>query len=408
MSNTTAMSDIIEKTKVFVTDLLTNTLDPKHLYHNLKHTQRVVKSTKELLDAHDLDVEDQEVLLLTAWLHDSGYTEGTADHEERSCSIATDFLTKEGYPSIKIKKVLACIRATKRYYEPKNVQEQIIRDADSSHFGQKSYLETADYLREELSLLGIKDYSNKEWRNANIAMFKTEHQFYTDYATKYWLPTKEKNLKTLLNDKKLEKEIAKKESLKAKYKSESPDRGIQTLFRVTLKNHLTLSDIADTKANILLSVNAIIISLVLSNLITKLDNPSNAYLIYPTVLFIFFSMVSMILAVLATRPNVTSGQFTKEDVKNKKVNLLFFGNFHKMKLDEYQWAIQELVKDKEYIYSSLTKDLYFLGLVLNRKYKILRWTYTIFMIGIIVSVIAFAVAFRFFGPDRSAEIGMFF
>lgn len=105
----------------------------------------------------------------------------------------------------------------------------------------------------------------------------------------------------------------------------------------------------------------------------------------------------MILAVLATRPNITSGEFTKEDVKNKKVNLLFFGNFHKMKLDDYQWAINELIKDKEYVYSSLTKDLYFLGLVLNRKYKILRWTYTIFIIGIIVSVFAYAMAFKFYG-----------
>lgn len=208
-------------------------------------------------------------------------------------------------------------------------------------------------------------------------------------------------MKKIEKEQKTEKEIAKKESIKAKYKSESPDRGIQTLFRVTLKNHLTLSDIADTKANILLSVNAIIISVVLSNLIPKLDNPSNAYLIYPTVIFVSFSVVSMVLAVLATRPNVTSGQFTKEDVKNKKVNLLFFGNFHKMKLPDYEWAIQELVKDKEYIYTSLTKDLYFLGLVLNRKYNILRTTYTIFIIGIVVSVISFALAFHF-SPERIA------
>ena len=108
----------------------------------------------------------------------------------------------------------------------------------------------------------------------------------------------------------------------------------------------------------------------------------------------------MVLSVLATRPNITSGRFTKEDVEQKRVNLLFFGNFHKMKLEEYEWALQELIKDKEYVYSSLTKDLYYLGLVLNRKYKILRITYTIFMLGMIISVIAFGVAFRFFGPDQ--------
>ena len=105
----------------------------------------------------------------------------------------------------------------------------------------------------------------------------------------------------------------------------------------------------------------------------------------------------MVLAVIATRPNVTRGEFTKEDVINKTVNLTFFGNFHKMELSQFQWAIDELLKDRDYVYSSLTKDLYFLGKVLHRKYGILRWTYTIFVIGIVVSIIAFAVSFAMTG-----------
>ncbi|MEM7382054.1 MAG: Pycsar system effector family protein, partial [Bacteroidota bacterium] len=389
-----------EKAESFVTEILENQLDPKFLYHNLRHTQRVVKSTKELLNSHNLGSKEQEILLLATWLHDTGYTKGSANHEEKSCEIAKEFLGGLQYQKEAQEDICNLIMATKRFYKPQNLAEEIIRDADASHLGKNTYHETSAYLRDELALLDIKSYSEKAWRNANIDMFEKEHRFYTSYAQEQWGPGKEKNLKQLLKDKKTEKDIAKKEALKAKYKSESPDRGIQTLFRVTLKNHLTLSDIADTKANILLSVNAIILSIAISNLIPKLDNPSNQYLIYPTAIFIFFSVVSMILAVLATRPNVTGGKFTKEDVNNKKVNLLFFGNFHKMKLDEYEWAITELVKDKDYIYSSLTKDLYFLGLVLNRKYKILRYTYTIFIIGITISVIAFAIAFRYFGPER--------
>ena len=81
----------------------------------------------------------------------------------------------------------------------------------------------------------------------------------------------------------------------------------------------------------------------------------------------------------------------------KKVNLLFFGNFHQMNLDDFEWGISEMMTDRDYLYGSLTKDLYFLGLVLNRKYKILRLTYTVFMLGIILSVIAFAVSFYFQG-----------
>jgi len=398
------MSNILDSTQQFVVDLLTNQLDNKFLYHNLRHTQRVVKSTKQLLESCSLSVQDKEVLLLVAWLHDTGYTKGTKDHEESSCEIAQDFLTKEGYEQNEIEKIKSCIRATKWNATPNNEMDKIIRDADSSHFAQSSYLETSDLLREELKLLGIKNHSQKEWLDLNIQVFRTDHQYYTDYAKENWLKKKDKNLRKLIKERKSEKKLAKKEKLKAQFKSESPDRGIQTLYRVTLKNHITLSDIADTKANILLSVNAIIISLALSNLIPKLDNPSNDYLIYPTVIFVFFSVVSMILAVLATRPNVTSGEFTKDDVKNKNVNLLFFGNFHKMALSEYEWAIQEMLKDKDYIYTSLTKDLYFLGIVLNRKYSLLRWTYTIFMIGMILSVVAFAISFKFFGPDRKLNL----
>jgi len=188
-----------------------------------------------------------------------------------------------------------------------------------------------------------------------------------------------------------------KAKYKAQYKNESPERGIQTFYRVALRNHIKLSDIADTKANILLSVNAIIISLVLANLISSLDN--NAYLIYPTAIFVLSCVISMILSIIATRPNVTSGEFTKEDVENQEVNLTFFGNFHKMELEDFEWAIRELLKDKKYVYKSLTKDLYFLGIVLERKYRILRITYTVFMVGIIVSVITFAVALKTNGKD---------
>jgi len=394
------MSDIIIKTEEFVNSLLTDKLDAKYLYHNLKHTQRVVKSTKELLSFYKLEKEEEEALVLAAWLHDTGYTMGSKNHEKNSCTIASNFLEKQGCNKILIEKVSNYIMATRRYYEPQNLAEEIIRDADASHFAKKSYLETSDALKDELEQLNIASYSTKEWCNENIKMFKKEHRFYTAYAKENWQEEKQKNLKKIIKEKKAEKDIAKKEALKAKYKSESPDRSVQTLFRVTLKNHLKLSDIADTKANILLSVNAIVISLALSNLIPKLDNPSNDYLIYPTLIFIVSSIISMVLSILATRPNVTSGQFTKEDVNEKRVNLLFFGNFHKMKLSDYEWAINELTKDKEYVYSSLTKDLYFLGKVLDRKYKILWWTYTIFMVGMIISVVAFGIAFKFYGSDR--------
>ncbi len=398
------MSTLVSKAKDFATNKLTSNEGAKYLYHNLRHTQRVVESTLELIEGEKVDDNNAEQLLVAAWFHDLGYTVSYNDHEEHSCQFAKEFLTKNDCTSKFIESVCSLIMATVSDYEPKNNLEKIIRDADSSHFAVKSFMATSELLREELASIVGKNHSIADWREENIRLLRTNHRFYTKYALENWQEGKDKNIKRLVKAKKKNKKLIKKESLKAQFKGELPDRGIQTLYRVTLQNHLKLSDIADTKANILLSVNAIIISMALANLIPKLDNPSNDYLIYPTFIFIVFSVVSMVMSILATKPNVTSGQFTEEEVTSKKVNLLFFGNFHKMKLAEYEWAMAELIKDKDYIYSSLTKDLYFLGIVLERKYRLLRWTYTIFMTGIVLSVIVFGIALKFYGPERLIEL----
>lgn len=393
------MSTLIEKSEAYVQQLLTEELPSNCIYHNLTHTKRVFKSTKEIIDGSGLSKEESEILLLAALFHDVGYIYGAENHEIKSVELASKFLKENGASDHQIAKIGECIKATQFSAEPKTELEKIIRDADASHFAKDYFQEASEFLRLEWKMQGCADYSKRKWLTENIDLLRNKHQYLSQYAMEHWTPKKEENLQLMIqesealaNEKALQK---KKESkkLKEKMKAIDPEKAIQSVFRVTLRNHIKLSDIADTKANILLSVNAIIISIALSNLIPKLDNPSNAYLIIPTLIFTISTVTSIVLSVLATRPNVTSGKFTKEDVQNKKVNLLFFGNFHKMSLEEYDWAMNEMINDKQYIYSSLTKDLYFLGLVLQRKYKILRLTYSIFMSGIIISVVAFAISF---------------
>lgn len=398
------MSSLIEKTDTFVSALLEKQLPSTCIYHNYVHAKRVYKSTKEIAEHSQLNVADMEAILVAALLHDIGYIEGRENHEETSIKLATPFLEKEGVSSETIDKITQAIRATKMDATPETLLDKILRDADASHFAKDYFEEASEYLRQELRIQEIADYSLEDWRKCNIEMFTTQHHYYTPYAIEHWKPIKDTNLLNMLAEQKEIKKAKKKEKLKAKLKDESPEKGVQSMFRITLRNHIKLSDIADTKANILLSVNAIIISLALSSLIPKLDNPDNAYLIFPTITLVIFSVIAMTLSVLATRPNVTSGKFTREDVSQKKVNLLFFGNFHKMELSEFEWAINEMMQDKDYIYSALTKDLYFLGKVLDRKYKILRFTYTVFIIGIIVSVAMFAIFFKVQDPEETGKI----
>src|SRR5690606_33523981 len=160
--------------------------------------------------------------------------------------------------------------------------------------------------------------------------------------------------------------------------------------RLTSDNHLELSGLADGKANILISVNAIIISVILSVLLRRLE--VDTHLTIPTIIFLLFSLTTIVISIQATRPKVSSGTFSREDILNKKTNLLFFGNFHRASLKEYEWGMREMMKDQDYLYGALINDIYHLGVVLGKKYKLIRLAYFVFMVGIIISVLAFALA----------------
>ena len=393
------MSSLVQESESYVLQLLNSELDSKFVYHNLPHTQRVVEKVEEISADCGLIDDEKEDVLIAAWFHDTGFIKDPENHEEESAKIASEFLKEKGLSEDRIANIRSIILSTKMGAVPSSESERIIRDADCAHLASKSFFDYTELLKREWELVGGKTIKDSEWLDTNINFLANEHKYYTNYALKNWSKSKSKNVSKLLKTKKNideddKKFKQKKEAIKLKkIKGDVPERGVETMFRVALRNHITLSDIADTKANILLSVNAIIISMTFSTLIPKLDNPSNQYLLVPSIVFIVFTVICMVLSILATRPNVTRGKFTKEDVANRKVNLLFFGNFHQMKLNDFEWGISEMMQDREYLYGSLTKDLYFLGLVLNRKYSLLRVTYNVFMVGILTSVMAFVIAF---------------
>lgn len=391
--------NLIEQAENFVCKLFKDNLSVSYTYHNFNHTFEVVRAVKKLSDEEFLNEVDAEMVLVAAWFHDTGYTKGCEQHEIESVAIVTDFLKENGKPLSYIAAVCDIIAATTYNYSPKTILDKIIKDADYYHFSIADYLERCELLRKEWLVLNQKVYTDLEWATENLRVLKDCHVYYTNYAKTHWQLLKEKNMELIANKIKNIKENMNElpeidKVKKKKDKKEKPDRGIDTLFRITLSNHTRLSGIADSKANILLSVNAIIISIALSSIIPKLDSPTNAHLILPTFIMLIFSVISIIFAILSTRPKVTSGIFTRQDIEEKKVNLLFFGNFYKMPLEEYEWAVNEMMKDKEYLYNSMIKDLYFLGIVLEKKYKLLRITYNIFMVGLIISVLAFVIAFN--------------
>lgn len=394
-----AQEQILADARHYVTDIFTQKVRPEFVFHSLDHTEAVAEACSQMADYYQLSDEDHFVLLLSAWFHDTGYSAGKVEgHEEISAQIATDFLKQHNVDETIQQRVSSCIRATHMPQSPISQTEKILCDADLLHLSTEDFKAMNQLLKQEReNLLGQK-IPKKEWRKGNIK-FLQEHKYFTEYGQQYLEPGKQENL-IALTKKKDDKDDIRESTSAFPYISDvnkqdeknlqkSAERGIQTMFRLTSSNHLRLSSMSDNKAHIMISVNSIIISIIISVLFGKLA--ANREYIVPACVLLAVCLGSMTFSILATRPSVSGGRFTEEDIRNKKTNLLFFGNFFKMELEDYQRAMNQMMKDGEYLYNSMIKDVYFLGIVLAKKYKYLRISYTIFMWGLIIAVVAFAV-----------------
>lgn len=394
--------DIYKKTEDIVKDLFAKKGSPTLTYHNLNHTEYVVNKTKEIAGHYQLSEKEMLILFIASWFHDTGYLfVAPAEHEEKSVELMKSFLTEVEMEEDVITQAADCIMATKQPRNPQGLLQEIICDADTYNFGTKSLKETNDLVYQEWIQLNPK-LPRLTFDLGTISMLEA-HRFYTSYCEENLEKRKMKNinkLKKKIKNTELEEPVEKK--VLSITEKEGTRKGMQTMLRLTSSNHIQLSEMADSKANILISINAIIISVILSVLLRKLQ--TDPYLTIPTIIFLLCAVITIVISILATRPKVNLGVFNEEDVFNKKTNLLFFGNFHKMKQEEYENAMRIMMKDSDYLYSSMVADIYHLGVVLGRKYKLVRLAYNVFMIGIIASVVAFGVAVFFAAPEPTTTV----
>ena len=401
--------------EAYATNFIAEQVSDKYAYHDIQHTINVVAAVKEIGERIDLSDREMDILILAAWFHDMGYDKGAHNHEERSARYAEEYLRRTSFPEEDLHQIRECIMATCMPHNPNTLLQKIICDADLSHLGKKIYWDRCSRLRQELTLSKNIMMNEQEWVDFELD-FITKHRYQTKAGQELYGKRKNKHIRQLRKQKlRLNphevltvEEIARRERKKEKKKERKKvktnvisgdhplkqlnlGRGVETMYRTTYRTHVNLSSIADNKANIMLSINAIIISITVSTLVPQFaENPK---LVIPTILLLTVCLVAVVFATLSTRPKVTEGKFTTEDIKNKRSNLLFFGNFYNMELDDFHWGMTEMIKDSDFLYSSMTRDLYFLGVVLAKKYKYLRICYGIFMYGLIIAVLAFALAF---------------
>ncbi|MCF2487220.1 Pycsar system effector family protein [Dyadobacter sp. CY347] len=387
-------------------------------YHNLVHTEAVVSNAVKIANHYRLEDKETFIVVTAAWFHDTGYSTGeAAGHEQRGAALAAGFLRSEEIEESVIAEVEGCILATIWPQNPTNFLQQVVCDADLFHFGTPEFSDWNKLVRKEAEQRSGKKMDKAQWRKSTIALLES-HTFQTDFCRDQLDKQKRKNIEKL-KEKELETSGIPEKTLSVaetpaiepaaqpftlatapeimdikKIKNDRPDKGIETMFRISSNNHQRLSDMADNKAHIMITTTSIIISVLLSVLIRKLED--NTYLIIPTMLLLTICMITMVFSILSTRPTIPHGTFTQEDIDTKNVNLLFFGNFYRMSFSDYSNGMQRMMNDREFLYGSLTKDVYSQGVVLGRKYRLLRIAYNVFMFGIVVSVIAFVFASALF------------
>jgi hypothetical protein len=411
-------TELIKKARILAENTFSGKVFEKHKFHNIYHTQEVVRAAEIIGLKSELTEDEMESVLIAAWLHDIGYDKGSQDHEAIAADRARKMLEEAGASAKKANDVVEAIESTKMPQQPKSIVGKVLCDADLFHLSTEKCDENGFKLREEWRSLGFKDMEDDEWLQFNL-QFMESHRYQTSYGQDVLQDGKKKNIKRLRKmlteesaqenhkekakekshgkDKdsgddieKMEAEVNRLREKLKKAKAQKPDRGIETMFRTTSHNHILLSEMADNKANILITINSIILSIVVSVLIRKLEE--NPRLMIPTVLLVLVCLTTTVFAILSTRPTVNEGTFTREDIHAKRTNLLFFGNFFGMNLPDYDWGMREMMKDSDYLYGSLIKDIYYLGKVLGRKYKYLRIAYNIFMYGFVLSILSFLIA----------------
>jgi len=403
---------IIKQAEEKVTELYSSVTQDNLLYHSIDHTRLVAERANEIAAHYELSEKDIIVLNIAAWFHDTGhlYTDPST-HEQKSIELMKAWLAdKEEYASLadEIEKVIA---ATKLSVAPESLVEKIIKDADTYHFGTEEFKKMNKLMKKEMALRNLGGMV-RDWRANTLGLLQS-HQFYTSFGKDMLNEGKQRNIERI--EKKMEKmppdnisqsvlpaPDSKNKANVKKGPAGIVTKGIQTMLRLTSENHMRLSEMADNKANILISVNAIIISVILTVLIRKIE--VDRHLAIPTFIFLATSLCTIVLSILATRPKITKGSFTREDILNRKTNLLFFGNFFRSQLEDYKWGMSTMMKDPDYLYGTLVDDIYYLGLVLGRKYRLVHMAYNVFMIGLVVSAFAFIIAILLNETTPSATI----
>ncbi|HEX9332261.1 MAG TPA: Pycsar system effector family protein [Anaerolineales bacterium] len=162
-----------------------------------------------------------------------------------------------------------------------------------------------------------------------------------------------------------------------------PRQQLDHMLRETRIHLISFSQMADTKANILLSISSVLLSISL----TKVSDPRFTGAL---IVLAGFLLITIFLALMTVTPRVQGFRHKKYSVHDPNYSPLFFGNYVDVPYDEYLKDLEEIMNDPDRTYEVMVKEIYYAGVYLVRsKYKYIRFGYLFFFTGLIISTIIF-------------------
>jgi len=379
---------IVDLTKKYLRTHFKRSIPINYKFHQYAHFKKIVKSANKIAKKSGLDSDQVEIVVLASWFRYAGITEQYENYEATSAKMAEQFLKAKNYPAEKIDKIKTLILNANSEEKPIGKLAEIMHDAAESYKGRKGFLRNSGLLWVELEEVHDKTIKDKEWAESQYESL-IDANFYTNYANQKYQNQLADNIQK--QRKVIQK--AKTASIRKKTGKEF-GRGIDTLYRTSYRNHINLSSIADGKANMMISINTLILSAIVTLLATGMTFSGTISFqhfryVVPIIILLLAVLSSAIFAILSARPKVTENSITNDDILTRKKSVLFFGNFITMEKDDFIKSLSMLKKNQALLYDNMAVDMYFLGHVLDKKYRLLKHSYNVFMAGLILCVFTF-------------------
>jgi hypothetical protein len=388
--------EILAKAESKAFELFKAKQDSRLFYHNYEMAAKLVEHVQEIGQAITLPAQSIEMLGIAAWFYPTGHLFDYQNPTEAAVKNVSEFLKSENFPKAKSEKIKDFIRLIEANKSPVSEEQEVFHDAyyalqHGSLFSMKSPL-----LQLEQEFFQKAPLPKEQWIQLQLQKLLNT-KFYTPHGKLHYeadLAQNILNVKGQLIKLKKKKNIYIEEEVNTFQGIEEkvPARAIQTFFRANYRNHINLSAIADNKANIMISVNAILLSVLISLMTYKNIAETKPMILMAVIIFFITGLTSLVFAVLSARPKVTALNNNIADKKLIQKNIVFFGNFVHLDLDQYEEAMDAMFKDGELMYGNMVRDLYYLGKVLDKKYRFLSTSYNIFMVGFVATSITLLIA----------------